>query len=84
MFYVGERALLVSNWPVHSEATRDLTTELFSLQAREPGMSRAEALRRSSLDVADRGVYRDESAQAVFAYAHPLFWAPFSVVGDGR
>jgi len=25
----------------------------------------------------------DASGKTVFNYAHPLFWAPFSVIGDG-
>ncbi len=25
----------------------------------------------------------DGSGNAVFTYAHPLFWAPYSVIGDG-
>lgn len=30
------------------------------------------------------GRYVDPATkQAVFAYAHPIFWAPFSLVGDG-
>ena len=26
--------------------------------------------------------YQDEG-KSVFAYAHPLFWAPFTLIGDG-
>jgi CHAT domain-containing protein len=25
----------------------------------------------------------DASGQTVYTYAHPLFWAPYSVIGDG-
>jgi CHAT domain-containing protein len=28
-------------------------------------------------------VYRDASGTVVFSYAHPLFWAPFTLRGDG-
>ncbi len=24
-----------------------------------------------------------EAGKTVFSYAHPLFWAPFSLIGDG-
>ena len=27
--------------------------------------------------------YRDEAGRVVFSYAHPIFWAPFTLVGDG-
>jgi CHAT domain-containing protein len=83
-FYAGAHALLVSNWPVHSEATRDLMTTLFGIQARDSAIGRAEALRLASLEMADKGAYRDPVGRALFAYAHPIFWAPFTVVGDGR
>jgi len=25
----------------------------------------------------------DDAGHTVFTYAHPLFWAPYSVIGDG-
>jgi hypothetical protein len=27
--------------------------------------------------------WTDESGKTLFAYAHPLFWAPYSIIGDG-
>jgi CHAT domain-containing protein len=83
-FYAGAQALLVSNWPVHSEATRELVSELFSLQGRNPQLARTEALRQASLAMAEKGVFADNNGTALFSYAHPIFWAPFSVVGNGR
>ena len=83
-FYAGARALLVSNWPVESTSARALTTDIFRRQAAQPGLSRAEALRLAMLDLMDGPGYVDPaSSKAVFSYAHPLFWAPFSLVGDG-
>ncbi len=46
-FYAGARAVLVSNWPVHSQATTSLMIDLFRRQADDPSISRAEALRRA-------------------------------------
>jgi CHAT domain-containing protein len=83
-FYAGAQALLVSNWPVHSEATRVLVSELFTLQGRDSQLPRSEALRQASLAMAKDGVFKDRSGEALFSYAHPIFWAPFSVVGNGR
>jgi CHAT domain-containing protein len=83
-FYAGAQALLVSNWPVHSEATRELVSELFSIQGRRPQLARTEALRQASLAMAEKGVFADSDGKALFSYAHPIFWAPFSVVGNGR
>jgi CHAT domain-containing protein len=83
-FYAGARALLVSNWPVESASARALTTDIFRRQAAQPGLSRAQALRLAMLDLMDGPGYVDPaSSKEVFSYAHPLFWAPFSLVGDG-
>ena len=82
-FYAGARALLVSNWPVESVSARLLTTDLFRRQANDPGITRAEALRQTILGLIDGTVPQDAAGKAGFSYAHPLFWAPFSLVGDG-
>ncbi len=75
-FYAGARALLVSHWPVVSAAAAtEITTHLFEETAGTATIGRAEALRRSMLalmNTADKPYY-----------AHPLFWAPFVVVGEG-
>ena len=71
-FYAGARTLLVSQWTVASDPTVELTTGIFSVTAREPGIGKAEALRRSQAGL-----------RAKAATAHPLFWAPFVLVGDG-
>jgi len=82
-FYAGARALLVSNWPVDTVASRQLMTDLFRRQTETPGISKPDALRQAMLELADKGAHRDAKAKANgYAYAHPLFWAPFVVVGD--
>jgi CHAT domain-containing protein len=52
-FYAGTRAILVTNWSVHSQSARELVTDLFTRQARNAGMSRSEALRRAMLKLLD-------------------------------
>jgi CHAT domain-containing protein len=27
--------------------------------------------------------FTDEKGETLFAYAHPLFWAPYTIIGDG-
>ena len=73
-FYAGARALLVSHWKVNSDAAVRLTTKAFAELEANPKIGRAEALRRSMIDVITHGT-DDE--------VHPAFWAPFSVVGEG-
>ena len=79
-FYAGARSLLLSNWPVYSDSTRLLMVSLFKNEA--TSSSRAEALRAASLEIMDRGSF-SKGGKLKFSYAHPLFWAPFTLVGDG-
>ena len=82
-FYAGTRALLVSNWPVETTSAKALTTDIFKRQATDASHSRADALRQSMLGLIDKGGLIDAKGKMVFSYAHPIFWAPFSLVGDG-
>jgi CHAT domain-containing protein len=82
-FYAGTRAILVTNWSVHSQSARELVTDLFHRQAVDPNISRGEALRQAMLALVDGKGYTDDKGDTVFAYAHPLFWAPYTIIGDG-
>ena len=74
-FYAGTRALLVSHWPVWSEAAVPLTTRMLREASVHPERGRAQALRQSMLAL---------MADATRPYhAHPKFWGPFVVVGEG-
>lgn len=81
-FYAGARSLLVSNWPVHSSATEALTTTAFT-RIRDDGVGRAEAMRRARVALIRQEEYTTRDGRRLFSYAHPLFWAPFVVVGEG-
>jgi CHAT domain-containing protein len=83
-FYAGSRALLVSNWSVYSEAAKVITTDLFRRQAADRSLGRAEALRQSMLSLIDRDGPPDaKTGKPAYSFAHPVFWAPFSLIGDG-
>jgi CHAT domain-containing protein len=82
-FYAGTRALLVTNWSVHSDSARELVTDLFRRQSLDPNLTRAEALRQAMVELIDHGSWKGPSGQVLFSYAHPLFWAPYSIIGDG-
>ena len=73
-FYAGARAMLVSHWAVDSAATVKLITGAMNEAVREAHLGRAEAIRRSMLALIDTGELRQ---------AHPSYWAPFVVVGEG-
>lgn len=70
-FYAGAQTLLVSHWAVETKSAAAITTRLFS--EIKKGISKAEALRKSMLALADRP-----------ETSHPAFWAPFALVGDWR
>ncbi len=73
-FYAQARALLVSHWEVYSAATVKLITATVREMARDAKVGRSEALRRSMLTLIDKGEPHE---------AHPAYWAPFVVVGEG-
>jgi len=73
-FYAGARAMLVSHWQVYSTAAVRLTTRTIAELGAHPEIGRAEALRRAMVEIIERGRV-DE--------AHPAYWAPFVVVGEG-
>lgn len=74
-FYAGARAMLVSNWPVDTVSSRLLMVDIFKRQQGK-NTGKPEALRQAELELADKG------GISGYAYAHPLFWAPFVVIGD--
>jgi CHAT domain-containing protein len=82
-FYAGTRAILVTNWSVHSQSARELVTDLFKRQAADATMTRGEALREAMMALIDGQGYTNAQGKTEFAYAHPLFWAPYSIIGDG-
>ena len=82
-FYAGSRALLVSNWPVETNSAKALTTDMFRRQALDPTLTRAQAFNTAILALLEGPGFRDKAGRELFSYAHPIFWAPFSLVGDG-
>jgi CHAT domain-containing protein len=82
-FYAGTRALLVTNWSVHSASARELVSDIFRRQAQDPKITRGEALRQAMIALIDGDGFKDEKGKTLFSYAHPLFWAPYTIIGDG-
>jgi CHAT domain-containing protein/tetratricopeptide (TPR) repeat protein len=73
-FYAGSRALLVSHWGLNSDAAVKLTTRAFQELKAHPEMGRPEAMRMSMRELIEKGTLPE---------AHPSYWAPFIVVGEG-
>jgi len=74
-FYAGSRSLLVSHWPVQTDAAVKLTTKMLKEVANDNKIGRSEALRRSMV-----ALMEDKGNPE---FAHPAYWAPFVVVGEG-
>jgi len=74
-FFAGAKSLLVSNWPVESQSAVKITTRMFDYLSKEEGMSKSEALRKSIV-----ALIQEEEREVA---NHPMFWAPFMLVGDG-
>lgn len=77
-FYAGSKSLLVTNWAVETESARLLTTDIFRRQAADPTLPRARALQQAALALMKKSAGQD------YSYAHPMFWAPYTLVGDGN
>ena len=83
-FYAGSRALLVSSWPVETVSARLLTSDVFARMTKNASLTRAGALQQAISALIDLPAQTDpETKKPLFYYAHPIFWAPFIIVGDG-
>jgi CHAT domain-containing protein/tetratricopeptide (TPR) repeat protein len=73
-FFAGARSLVVSHWPVDSDATVTLMTSVFDASARPGDGGRSKALQLAMLKLLANPTRPD--------YAHPQMWAPFVLVGE--
>lgn len=71
-FYAGAKSLLVSHWKVDSNATVPLTIGMLKEYEAHPQLGKAQAQRKAMLALMN-----------THQYAHPFFWAPFVIVGEG-
>jgi len=78
-FFAGARGLLVTFWPVNDAAAALTVVETLKLQ--NEGMSSAKALRKAQLAILDGAGAPGSTLPA--SWAHPFFWAPFALIGDG-
>jgi CHAT domain-containing protein len=84
-FYAGTRAILASMWSVETTSAKKLTTGIFQYQKEDKSISRARTHQKSMIALIDSpGFIDSKTGKIVASYAHPFFWAPFIVVGDGR
>jgi CHAT domain-containing protein len=72
-FYAGARNLLASHWPVDDEVAAKMTVRTLALE--QAGTPRAEAFQQAMREI------RADPAHA--EWAHPFYWSPFVLIGDG-
>jgi CHAT domain-containing protein len=66
----GARSTIASLWPVKDKAAAKLMAEFYS-QIKQPGTTKAEALRQAQLELIKGG-----------DFSHPFFWSAFVLVGN--
>ncbi len=82
-FYAGARALLITNWSVDSTSAQELVSDVFLRIQADPRLDRGEALRLASMRLVDEGGPKNSEGKLSYSYAHPLFWAPYTILGEG-
>ena len=78
-FYAGARALMVTHWSVNDQATALLVAGTMQRIRQGDRLGAAGALRGAQLSMLD-----DAGKRLPAAIAHPFYWAPFALVGEGR
>ncbi len=76
-FYAGARGLMVTHWAVDDAAAA--LTVADTLRRQQGGASSAAALRGAQLLILE-----EAGRNLPAAFAHPYYWAPFVLIGDGR
>jgi CHAT domain-containing protein len=77
-FYSGARSLLVTHWSVNDQAAAYLVVDTLRRLHEAPADGVAAAMRGAELGMLDAAGHSMPAA-----LAHPFFWAPFAVIGNG-
>ena len=78
-FYAGARAMLVTHWSVNDQAAAFLVAD--TLRRVRAGKDGGFA---GSLRAAELGMIDDAGKGSPADLAHPFYWAPFALIGEGR
>ncbi len=78
-FFAKARSLLVTHWEVSDQVAALVVALTINNVKEKPGEGVTGALREAQLDLLDRAA----SGKLPAEIAHPFFWAPFAVIGDG-
>ena len=77
-FYAGARSLLVTHWSVNDQIAAYLVADSLRRLAADQALGITGSMRAAQLGMLD------EAGKALVAdVAHPFYWAPFAVIGEG-
>lgn len=79
--YAGARSLFVTQWSVESSSAKTLVQNTFRQM---PAVSKVEALAQAKRLMIESQQSIQFSPNLKASQAHPLFWAPYILVGEGR
>ncbi len=77
-FYAGARSLLVTHWSVNDQVAAYLVADTLRRMQKDPALGVAGALRDAQL-----AMLAGAGGALPAEVAHPFFWAPFAVIGEG-
>ena len=77
-FYAGARSLLVTHWSVNDQVAAYLVAGTLGRMRGDPSLGVTGAMRAAQVDMLEHAG-KDLPAEI----AHPFFWAPFAVIGEG-
>jgi CHAT domain-containing protein len=77
-FYAGARSLAVTHWSVNDQVAAFLVVDTLRRMKENPNLGIAGALRNAQL-----AMLADAGKGLPAEIAHPFFWAPFAVIGEG-
>lgn len=77
-FYAGARSLLVTHWSVNDQIAAYLVADALRRLSENPRLGINGAMRAAQL-----GMLAEAGKGLVADVAHPFYWAPFAVIGEG-
>jgi CHAT domain-containing protein len=77
-FFAGARAMLVTHWSINDQTSAFLVADTLRRLAGNEDGGLAGALRAAQLGLLDQA-----GKGLPVALAHPFFWAPFALIGEG-
>jgi CHAT domain-containing protein len=78
-FFAGARSMLVTHWSINDQASAYLVVDTLRRYAGDSRIGLAEALAATQ-----RGILDEAGKDIPAVLAHPFYWAPFALIGEGR